>query len=496
MKQIITFLLLIFLAMFSTNDFGQNKSEDQTLIKKEMQEDFEWYKNYLQNAFYPKDKAMKLTLKDFINMEVIKLDISTYPLYDKDLIHLRHLKNLISVSIKNDDEFGNKIKINGSGLKYLESSKSNLRSIYIGDPIKSENLKYVGKLVNLDFLSLEINNWDDEDLKYLKNLMKLRTLILVDGKLLSANGFKYLKYLKNIENLRLSNISSDVDLSFIENMVKIKKLKLSQSKIDDFDISYLRKLEKLEELDLELTNITSKGMKYFLNLSKIEKLNLSSTLIDDKGLKYLKNMKNLVELNIGNRPKNTYSFEERNKILEENKCSIYTNFSSLIVIKYMNLTGTGFEDLRELKNLKYLNAEFTYWNDEGIKSLRHCTGLESINLNFTNVSGKTISYLKNCNHLYGISLESTKVNDKSLIHFKKLNNLQGLNLSNNNIKGSGLIHLKGLKNLEKLNLIGTKLTDETAKVLLEFPKLNLSIYDLPNTVSDKFIESIDRNKDN
>jgi Leucine-rich repeat (LRR) protein len=175
------------------------------------------------------------------------------------------------------------------------------------------------------------------------------------------------------------------------------------------------------------------------------------------------------------------------------------------------LTDAGLKELKDFKNLKYLNLSQDNVTEAGLKELKGLKHLRTLVLSNTHVMGEWtdgvlrtlreigllhalreaqleggqrpsgpdevfvlylsgydkmtdagLKELKDLKNLQMLDLARTKVTGVGLKEFK---NLQTLDLSNTQVSEEGLKELKGCKNLKYLNLKGTAVTDEGLKEL-------------------------------
>lgn len=85
----------------------------------------------------------------------------------------------------------------------------------------------------------------------------------------------------------------------------------------------------------------------------------------------------------------------------------------------------------------------------------------------TQVTDTGLEQIKGLKNLRRLHLEKTALTDAALAHLAGFAELRYLNLYNTKVTDAGLAHLKGLKNLEKLYLWQTEVTDAGAKALKE-----------------------------
>jgi Leucine-rich repeat (LRR) protein len=153
----------------------------------------------------------------------------------------------------------------------------NIRSLDLtGSKISLKAAEHIQHMTNLVSLQLAQTSFDDEKMKYIKDLENLEALWL--------NG---------------NNITSK-GLEEIKNLKKIKRLTLYRTSISDEGLKYLSELQELEDLWLQYTKISDKGLVYLQGLKKLTFLHLSGTAVTIEGLLQIKGIPGLMILELGN----------------------------------------------------------------------------------------------------------------------------------------------------------------------------------------------------
>ncbi len=137
----------------------------------------------------------------------------------------------------------------------------------------------------------------DNDLKYLKDFKKLRTVILTKCNI-TDEAFVHFQDLKDLEFLRLEETKiNGSGFKYLANMKKLGTIWAYKTNVNDEALQYLSKLDGLWELNLGGTKVSDKGLYYLRNLN-LKNLTLFDTKVTDKGLKYLYKMDELSYLNL------------------------------------------------------------------------------------------------------------------------------------------------------------------------------------------------------
>jgi len=336
--------------------------------------------------------------------------------------------------------------------------------------------------------------------------------------------------------------------SGLENLTQLQRLYLPFCPdITDDGLKALKNLTQLEEVIIsDCGGITDAGMENLKGLTKLKSLNLVGASITDDSLKYFRNMKNLKQLklnqcekvtpkavedlrkampncqilyNVGQQPANQTSGLPGNNAQQPVDADIlkkftingtsaspkgdvtdadivalakaYPNLTGLYSTRSGRITGSGLENLKELRILRLeLCPNLT---DAGLRSLKDLTQLEDLRI--THCSGITdagVEHLKGLTNLKHLQLVKTSITGDGLKSLKNLTQLEYLRIAYcSGITDAGVEHLKGLTNLKHLQLIEINITDDSLKL---FKNMNLKTLTLIGCqkVSPKAIEDLRR----
>ena len=168
------------------------------------------------------------------------------PFRDRDVVHLKHLKNLTS-------------------LTFNEGTLSG-----IDGPTQFEFLKY---LPHLESLSLNDAKFGDADAKFLKDTVNLKILFIY-GSAIGDDGLAQLQHLKNLEMIGLG-----------------------KTKVTDRGISYLSALPKLRYISANDLNITDEAFGSFAKMTALRDLELHNTQYSREGIEKLRKAMPKCEIN-------------------------------------------------------------------------------------------------------------------------------------------------------------------------------------------------------
>lgn len=113
-------------------------------------------------------------------------------------------------------------------------------------------------------LDLRQKKVTDADLKELKSLPDLRTLILFDTPI------------------------TDAGLESVQSLTRLEELNLNSTLITDAGLQNLKGLRKLRDLDVGYTDVTDACLEHLKGLSQLKTLGISHTKVTDAATKKLK----------------------------------------------------------------------------------------------------------------------------------------------------------------------------------------------------------------
>lgn len=112
----------------------------------------------------------------------------------------------------------------------------------------------------------------------------------------NMKDFKKLEDFSNLESVSLNGTNvNDEGLKYISNCITINNLNLTFTPISDKGISHLTNLKNLNYLRLKETDITDKSISSFNKMNALKELQIHGTYITTKGLLNINN-KSLEEL--------------------------------------------------------------------------------------------------------------------------------------------------------------------------------------------------------
>jgi len=183
------------------------------------------------------------------------------------------------------------------------AGKSNLDRVVI----TTEAVETLGRFERLETLSLWGTTADDDDIKRLAGLRKLRVIDLTFTDVTGAS-LRTLSTLPELISVRLEGCNvTDKQLAPLADMPQLAMLYLGRTKVTDAGLKHLSKLKNLILLQLSDCRITDAGLASLGDLPRIQSLWLSKTIrfgdddrsdLTDKSIEYLVSLKTLRDLRI------------------------------------------------------------------------------------------------------------------------------------------------------------------------------------------------------
>jgi Leucine-rich repeat (LRR) protein len=138
---------------------------------------------------------------------------------------------------------------------------------------------------------------DDQALTLLTQFPKLRKLRISNTKI-TGKGLAHLAGLSNLQWLDLSDnrAVSDDAMAPLGKLTSLNSLNLYRVPITDAGVEQLAGLVNMESLNLDTTGLTDAGLPHLANMNKLTFLHLGVTKVSDAGLKHLESLQSLKDL--------------------------------------------------------------------------------------------------------------------------------------------------------------------------------------------------------
>lgn len=168
--------------------------------------------------------------------------------------------------------------------------------------LTDRDLQHIENHTALQHLTLEGNSGNyvtDAGLASLAGLTDLQFLNLSNCRRITDSGLRHLQQLAKLRTLRLNRINIDGSgLANLSGHKHLSKLYLSGSGITDESLVHLATMSRLRTLDLEDTKITDSGLVQLAGLHRLEHLKLNGSAVTLGGLAELKALPNLQTLTV------------------------------------------------------------------------------------------------------------------------------------------------------------------------------------------------------
>jgi hypothetical protein len=122
-------------------------------------------------------------------------------------------------------------------------------------------MQRIGRLTNLEELSLQYVGFKDDFLRELQPLTKMRRAILGNNTDFTGTGLRHVRDWQALEELSVfSTPFEDVTVELLSQFPKLKKFSAERTPLTDASVESLPKLKKLKLVRLSDTNITPTGI--------------------------------------------------------------------------------------------------------------------------------------------------------------------------------------------------------------------------------------------
>lgn len=221
-----------------------------------------------------------------------------------------------------------------------------------------------------------------------EDLLKVKSLIVVEAKSKGIQDVSGLEYMTNLENLTLEEVKLE-NIKFISDLRQLKSLSITYGELED--IGLLAELENIEFLTLRNNKISD--VSPLSQMKKIKMLDLNSN--DIKDIKPLFTVTSLRTLTVAN-----------NQISNAN----LTGIEQLKNIKKLSLNNNGLTNIEHITSMKKLVELDLAKNElENIEPLSRLSTVQSLNLEENYISD--ITPLSQLTGLYDLKLGSNEIRD-------------------------------------------------------------------------------------
>jgi internalin A len=370
-----------------------------------------------------------------------KLDLSSTPITDASMAHLRNLKDLQSLVLA-----GN--AITDAGLSHLKEL-TNLRELNLNSTqITDASVKHLTELTQLQTLDVAHTTISPTGMAVLHKNFPGQIRDTLTSLLVLGDRPKLAKILiqrnqdGHIETLNLTGRTRYLTqrgtqgvlimLKYAAQLPHLKALNLGDTYITDDYMHYFAEIPQLDYLDVSGGEITGRGLAELQMLSQLKTLTLDRTLITDADLLHLTGLTNLEILGVSDTEISDIGLAHLTRLTQLRTLSLGNT----------NVTETGLAHLQKLTNLRDISLAGLPITDAGLRQLASLNSLTFLDLTDTQLTDKGIAYLASIDNLKILSLDGTAITDAGLIHLSRLPNLQILGLTETNVTNAGVAKLE------------------------------------------------------
>ncbi|OOS00551.1 hypothetical protein B0187_01195 [Haemophilus paracuniculus] len=283
-----------------------------------------------------------------------------------------------------------------------------------------------------------------QDISYPNELVKLKKLSIRDNSL-SEQCWENLGKIPNLEKLKLTGTNIKVDSP--AEFVKLKELYIRDNPLSEKSWEYLGKIPHLEVLELFNTNISVTRSAGFLSL---ESLIIKSNELTEQCWEFLEKIPHLEHLSLCS-----------NNIIEVPRLSLNLRTLGLVIRRENGVIGL--ENLASLSNLKTLML--TTNCTESLPDLSELTSLKYWRFDKSELTAKSFEGVKLPPNLEELDLSHNKALDDIPDAVCKLTKLVSLHLDGTQITEKALPKLASLTYLEELYLPKETINENDAEVI-------------------------------
>ncbi|MGD6892262.1 leucine-rich repeat domain-containing protein [Bacillus mobilis] len=221
-----------------------------------------------------------------------------------------------------------------------------------------------------------------------EDLLKVKSLIVVEAKSKGIQNVTGLEYMTNLETLTLEEVKLE-NIQFISSLRQLKSLSITYGELKE--IGPLAELENIESLNLRNNKISD--LSPLSQMKKIKMLDLNSNYIKD--IKPLFTVTTLKTLTVAN-----------NQISNANLAGI----EQLKNVKSLSLSNNGLTNIEHITPMKKLvELDLSKNKLENIEPLSRLSTVQSLNLEENYISD--ITPLSQLTGLYDLKLGSNEIRD-------------------------------------------------------------------------------------
>lgn len=408
--------------------------------------------------------------------------VSGHPVTDECIEHLTKVKSLQQLTLRDT-------KITDAGIRLLEAHPG-LQEIEIThSPLRGGGLSNLAELPALTRLTLNGIGFTDAALDRLRGT-KLTGLI-VQNTPTSDRGLAAIGEILGLKELDLSGTRmTDAGMAHVGRLEHLADLRLARTDLIGTGLTHLKARPALVVLDLTDTLVTDAVLADLNACPNLKTLHLDHTAVTDAGLAQLVGHKSLSEITLTGsgvtragveqfkaaRPTTVVEWVEPPAVADPKPVPPPVAIDKLppadpaaLVQKYGG--KLRHEDDMSTKPVVGLSLAGSAVTDEDLAHLRAWKQLQTVNLSdCKNVSDAGLAYLALLPDLAELNLVGSGVRGDGLVHLKNVAGLRVLDLRKSGATARQLAPLTALKDLERL-ILDPVADERVFRILAEFPGL-------------------------
>jgi F-box/leucine-rich repeat protein 14 len=332
--------------------------------------------------------------------------------------------------------------ITDEGLAQLADCKSleNLDLSYCAS-VTEAGLGKLASLQSLKSLVLAGPQFDDGVFEQLAKYPALNSL-QIDDTAVTDRGCSGLSKLKNLTELRILGRKLTSGAAEHIGKLKLQKLALVGTKIEDAGVEKLVGLADLTDLSLSGSGkITDAGLASIAKMTKLKRLNLRFCgELTSAGMVHLENLNELAYAGVKMALKGKVKLEQ-----------LYLSGNAL--------TDESMPAVGELTRLKILVLARNSITAGGVKNFAGLRQLEELTLSNAKLDAESVGIIGQLLELKMLSLGATGLDDAGIANLVKLKKLERLIIPNTPVSDKGLAELFDLQGLKLIYAPGSRITE-------------------------------------
>ena len=252
--------------------------------------------------------------------------------------------------------------------------------------ISDQGFEHLGLCKELEFLQLA-ENVNDENIEFVKNCKKLKTLIFHNAFQMKGPGLKHLAGSLKLEKLEL--FFTSIEGKYLKHLVELPNLKelyLPQTNMSDVGMEFVAQIKSLMELKLDNTHVTNRGLAQIRELPRLRSIDLVSGSFSNAGVMQLTSLPELRSVRVGGGmitrdivsllEKKGATFKTSGQYFKPNSAEEY------IAIEKLLASGMQVNQYARPDNLTlFIYPESWQGAPEALQEIQHLKGIKHLRLN-------------------------------------------------------------------------------------------------------------------